>query len=84
MHSIETKGYEVANGDKSLDLVGFDVDRSVPGELHFWLIDQRPAVDVQKIFLDASKVGANVTVDVFRVPPSLLYANRPRREKRAQ
>jgi hypothetical protein len=67
MHSIETEGYQGATGDKLLDLVGFDVDSSVPGELHFWLINQRPAVDAaKKTLLDASKVGANVTVDVFR------------------
>ncbi|PVH95126.1 serum paraoxonase/arylesteras-like protein [Periconia macrospinosa] len=66
MHSIETKGYTGATGDLSLDLIGFDVDQSVPGELKFFLINHRPAVDAQKNFLDASTVGVNGTVEVFR------------------
>lgn len=66
MRSIETKGYAGATGDKSLDLIGFDVDRSVPGELKFFLINHRPPVDAQQNFLDASAVGVNGTVEVFR------------------
>jgi hypothetical protein len=66
MHDIETTRYTGATGDKSLDLIGFDVDHSVPGELKFFLINHRPAVDAQKNFLGAYKVGVNGTVEIFR------------------
>lgn len=65
-HKIRPLGYEGAAGDKTLDLVGFDADDSKTGSLDFWLINHRPPVDAQKQYLDASKLGVNVTVDVFR------------------
>ncbi|CAI6339826.1 unnamed protein product [Periconia digitata] len=75
MRSVGKRGYKGVTGDQSLDLIGFDVDNSVPGELRFWLINQRPPVDTENNFLDASKVGANVTVDVFSLKKRSKYMN---------
>lgn len=73
MSSIETRGYTGATGDESLDLIGFDVDRSVSGELKFYLVNHRPPVDSQQNVLDASAVGVNGTVEVFRYEKGSKY-----------
>jgi hypothetical protein len=65
MHSIRPRGYEGATGDQTLDLVGFDVDVGEKGALDFWLINHRPPVDAQRQPLDATKIGSNVSIDVF-------------------
>ena len=65
MHSIRPRGYKGATGDLTLDLVGFDVDASWKDALDFWLINHRPPVDAQKQHLDATKIGSNVSVEVF-------------------
>ncbi|KAI9034805.1 calcium-dependent phosphotriesterase [Aspergillus affinis] len=49
-----------------LDLNGFDVQEIANGVLRFWLINHRPPVDAATgELLDASKVGANSTIEVF-------------------
>lgn len=65
MHKITPRRYEGATGDGTLDLIGFDVDASDTSKLKFWLINQRPPVGVDGKYLDAAKVGDNVTVEVF-------------------
>ena len=65
MHSIRPQGYEGATGDQTLDLVGFDADASKKDALDLWLINHRPPVDAQKQHLDATKIGSNVSVEVF-------------------
>jgi len=66
-HSIETANYEGATGDGTLDLVGFDAEIVNPATLRFWLINQRPPVDQYRNYLDATKIGANATIDVFEL-----------------
>ncbi|KAJ5312542.1 hypothetical protein N7508_003372 [Penicillium antarcticum] len=56
---------------EDLDLHGFDV-RNIDGRLRFWLINHRPPVDpVTGKFLDAPAVGANSTVEIFDLDPTL-------------
>ena len=67
MHNIKPVGYEGATGDGTLDLVGFDVQIVDTNTLRFWLINQRPPVDANKNYLNAPKIGANATIDVFEL-----------------
>lgn len=67
MHAIKPLGYGGATGDMTLDLVGFDVRIVSTETLQFYLINQRPPVDAKKRYLDAKKIGANATVDVFEL-----------------
>ncbi|KAF2789233.1 calcium-dependent phosphotriesterase [Melanomma pulvis-pyrius CBS 109.77] len=67
MRSIQPAGYFGATGagDETLDLVGFDVEVIDASTIQFYLINQRPPVDVERKYIDPTKFGANVTVDVF-------------------
>ncbi|KAJ4296763.1 hypothetical protein N0V90_006811 [Kalmusia sp. IMI 367209] len=65
MYSIKPRGYKGATGDITMDLVGFDVDASKKDKLDFWLINHRPPVDDKKQYLDATKIGSNVSIEVF-------------------
>jgi hypothetical protein len=65
MHSIRPETYEGATGDATLDFVGFDVNANKKDALEFWLVNHRPPVDAQKRYLDAAKIGSNVSVEVF-------------------
>ena len=67
LHQMELIGYDGATGDGSLDLHGFDVEIIDDTRLRFWMINHRPPVDKQKNYLDAVKLGANSTVEVFDV-----------------
>lgn len=58
-------GYSGASGDGTLDLVGFDADVLEDGQLRISLINQRPPVNEQGQYLDATKTSANVSIDVF-------------------
>lgn len=65
MRSIQPVGYLGAAGDTSLDLVGFDAVVVDESTVHFYFVNQRPPVDAELKYLDASKTGANATIDVF-------------------
>lgn len=67
IHGIEPVGYDGATGDGTLDLLGFDVEVVDAATLRFWLINHRPPVDANKKILDATKAGANSTIDVFEL-----------------
>ena len=67
IHGIEPVGYDGATGDGTLDLLGFDVEVVDAATLRFWLINHRPPVDANKTAIDATKVGANSTIDVFEL-----------------
>ena len=67
LHQMEPIGYDGATGDGSLDLHGFDVEIIDDTKLKFWMINHRPPVDKHKKYLDAFKLGANSTVEVFNV-----------------
>ena len=63
LFGLKTLGVEEGFGD--LDLHGFDVTRTAGG-LRFWLLNHRPPVDAQGVQLkDATKFGANSTVEIF-------------------
>lgn len=65
MHKIAPTGYSGATGDGTLDLIGFDARVLNNEQRRIWLISQRPPVDDQGQYLDATKTGANTTVDIF-------------------
>jgi hypothetical protein len=65
MRKIEPVGYDGATGDGTLDILGFDVEVIDASTLRFWLINQRPPVDAKRNYLDATKIGANSTIDMF-------------------
>lgn len=68
VRQLKRRGYVGATGDGSLDLHGFDVEVVDGGSrLRFWMINHRPPVDGAGRYLDAGKVGANSTVEVFDV-----------------
>jgi hypothetical protein len=67
MSSIKPVCYDGATGDGTLDLLGFDVEVVNATTLRFWLINQRPPVDTTRKILDAKKIGANSTIDVFEL-----------------
>ena len=67
LRQMKVTGYRGAAGpsDVDLDLHGFDVEVIDNERLRFWLINHRPPVDENGIILDATKVGANSTIEVF-------------------
>lgn len=67
IHKIKPEGYDGATGDGTLDLLGFDVEVVDAATLRFWLINHRPPVDANRKYLDATKIGANSTIDVFEL-----------------
>lgn len=69
MQALEvTGGYSSAEGGKNLDLHGFDVEVLSKSRLRFWLINHRPPYDAATGEpMDATKVGANSTVEVFEL-----------------
>ena len=67
LRQLKPSGYTGATGDGSLDLHGFDVEVLDEATLRFWMINHRPPVDEHGKFLDAVKLGANSTVEVFDV-----------------
>lgn len=52
-------------GDGTLDSLGFYVEVMSDSRLRFWMVNYRPTVDQNKRYLDAVKLGANATVEVF-------------------
>ncbi|KAF2639464.1 calcium-dependent phosphotriesterase [Massarina eburnea CBS 473.64] len=64
-HALETSGYTDAVGGTELDLVGFDVEVIDSSTIHFYLVNLRPPVDDELKYVDASKIGANSTIEIF-------------------
>ena len=67
LRQMRTIGYEGAVGDGTLDTLGFDVEVMSDSRLRFWMVNYRPPVDQNRRYLDAVKLGANATVDVFEL-----------------
>lgn len=67
LHILKTVGYKGVTSAGSLDLHGFDVEVLDDSRLRFWMINHRPPVDEKNIVLDANKLGANSTIEVFEV-----------------
>ncbi|KAJ4288959.1 hypothetical protein N0V90_011301 [Kalmusia sp. IMI 367209] len=67
LRAIEPVGYVGATGqgDASLDMLGFDGEVINEKTIHFYFVNQRPPVDAQFKHIDASKTGANATIEVF-------------------
>ncbi|PMD46608.1 hypothetical protein L207DRAFT_561906 [Hyaloscypha variabilis F] len=66
LHKLEITGnYRSATGGQDIDLNGFDIEVLSGSRLRFWMVNNRPAVDDAGAFLDASKVGANSTIEIF-------------------
>jgi len=65
-HTLEITGdYKSSSGGKEIDLFGFEIEHLSPTRLRFWLINNRPPIDSDGNPLDATKVGANSTIEVF-------------------
>ena len=66
LHKLEITGkYRSSTGGKDIDLNGFDVEVLSKSRLRFWMVNNRPPIDEAGNFLDAKKVGANATIEVF-------------------
>ena len=69
LRQLRPAGFETASaaGDGSMQLHGFDVEVVNDSTLRFWLINHRPPVSEVGMLLDAKRLGANSTVEVFDV-----------------
>jgi len=68
LHQLEVTGnYRSANGGKDLAVVGFDIEVIRKDRLRFWMVNNQPPVDDEGNLLDATKLGANSTVEVFEL-----------------
>lgn len=68
LHVFKPVGYkDRTSSAEFLDLHGFDVEALDDSRLRFWMINHRPPVDEKNIVLDANKLGANSTIEVFEV-----------------
>lgn len=59
--------YRGATGGQDIDLHGMDVEVLPDNRLRFWLINHRPPIDVEGRLMNATKFGANSTVEVFEM-----------------
>jgi hypothetical protein len=64
-HSIKLDNYVSSTGDASIDVLGFEAEIVDEQTVHFYLTNQRPPVDAQGKHTDATKTGANATIEVF-------------------
>ncbi|KAF7959511.1 hypothetical protein EAE96_001127 [Botrytis aclada] len=70
LHTLEISGgYQGVDNHNSIDVHGFDVEFLPDSRLRFWMVNHRPAIGESGNFLDATKVGANSTVEVFDLVP---------------
>ena len=68
MRQLEIAGnYKSANGGKDLSLAGFDIEVVAKDRLRFWMINHQPPVDDDGNQLDATKLGANSTIEIFEL-----------------
>jgi len=65
MRAITPVGYVGAAGDVSTDYLGFDGEIIDKETIHFYLVNQRPPVDSEMKYIDATKIGTNSTIEVF-------------------
>ncbi|KAF7877156.1 hypothetical protein EAF04_000841 [Stromatinia cepivora] len=70
LHQLEIAGgYKGVDNHNSIDVHGFDIEFLPDSRLRFWMINHRPPVGESGNFLDATKLGANSTVEVFDLVP---------------
>jgi hypothetical protein len=65
MRSIKPIGYKGATGNSDLDLLGFDVQVLDDNTMRFYFVNQRPPVGAFNNIIDATKIGANSTIEIF-------------------
>ena len=63
---LKLSGYIDSLGGNAIDLHGFDVEILDEKSLRFYLVNHRPPVN-GSLELDATKFGANSTVEIFDV-----------------
>ena len=71
LRQLKPTGYEGPSGHGTLALHGFDAETLTAPKLRFWMINHQPPVDETMRLLDATKLGANSTVEVFEVTRGL-------------
>lgn len=62
---VITGGYRGSDGDKVIDVHGFKIEPLSTGALRFWMVNHRPPTDEAGNLLDATKLGANSTIEAF-------------------
>ena len=67
LRDLEFAGYTGHAGTKEIDLHGFDVEIKDSKTLRFYMINHRPPTE-GSLLLDATKLGANSTIEIFDVP----------------
>lgn len=67
LRQIKPAGYTGATGDDTLDFVGFDAQILDGDTIQFYFVNARPPVGAFNNIIDASKVGANFTIEVFEM-----------------
>lgn len=67
LHILKPVGYKGLTSSETLDLHGFDVEALDDSRLRFWIVNHRPPVDEKNKVLDAHKLGANSTIEVFEI-----------------
>lgn len=67
LRRIKPLGYAGATGDASLDFVGFDAQILDGDTIQFYFVNARPPIGAFNNIIDASKVGANFTIEVFEM-----------------
>lgn len=60
-----TGSYRGSGGGKVIDVHGFKIEPLSTGGLRFWMVNHRPPIDEAGIPLDATKSGANSTIEAF-------------------
>ncbi|RMZ70047.1 serum paraoxonase arylesterase [Pyrenophora seminiperda CCB06] len=66
--AIKPVGHYVgATGNSDLDLLGYDAEILDDGTTRFYFINQRPPVGIYNKIIDASKIGANSTIEIFEM-----------------
>lgn len=59
--------YRGATGNSDLDLLGFDAHVLDDNTIRFYMVNQRPPVGAFNNIIDASKSGANSTIEIFEM-----------------
>jgi hypothetical protein len=73
LHQLEITGsYTGTDSHNSIDLHGFDIEVLSDSRLRFWMVNHRPPIDDLGNYLDATKLGANSTIEVFDHTPGSL------------
>ncbi|KAH8601624.1 serum paraoxonase/arylesterase-like protein [Bisporella sp. PMI_857] len=66
LHKLDiTERYKSATGGREIDVHGLDIEALENGLLRLWMINHRPPIDESGQPLDATKLGANSTIEAF-------------------